>query len=443
MLAGLLSAAGMILSIPATARGAEVTAGPMIGHVTDTSARLWMQLSTSAEITIEATDVLRGRSAGRLRVPVEGPWPFVLDTPIGGLEPNHNYRVSLTIDGKPAKYPGPEIAIRTAPTPGEPDNFSVAFGSGFDAKSSPDGAIFKTIQLLQPRAFVFLGNCGYLPPTEDQFPEMRRAAYRMMADTQRSVRINPGLEVLARATAMYGIWGNRDYGAPASNKDWVYKQESLIAFQRYWPSPFFGTPETPGLFCNFVIADAEFFLLDPRYYRDADQDAARQNMLGEGQVAWLKNALTQSQATFKVIAVPNAVLAPYQQPMMSWCNYPEGAAFIRWLLEKHISGVVFVSGAGSFGEISWRKPADENAEYPLMELTTSRLSSVRNELLTPESNAQRQQDNPQRMTDAVTDTNFAAVEFGGPRSQRFITLRLYDAKGTVRAEKRAFATQLR
>src|SRR5690242_9423983 len=35
----------------------DLTAGPMIGHVTDTSARLWMQFPVAGDVTINAFEV--------------------------------------------------------------------------------------------------------------------------------------------------------------------------------------------------------------------------------------------------------------------------------------------------------------------------------------------------------------------------------------------------
>lgn len=431
----LLAALFLAISATASVRAADIIAGPMLGHITDTSARIWLQLSTPADVIIEANDVDRNRSVGRIRLPIEGPWPFILDTPVGGLEPNRNYRVSILIDGKPAKYAGTEIQIRTAPSPGEPDAFTVALGSNFEPKNT-DNDLFRNVQSLRPRAFVFLGNAGFFPAAENEWPEMRRAAYRMMSDTHRRTRIFKGLEPLMRTTAMYAVWGDRDYGLTAAGKDWVYKQESLVSFQRFWPNPFYGTPETPGLYCNFVISDAEFFLLDTRYYRDADTAADRRGMLGEGQLAWLKSSLQQSRATFKVIASPSPVLPRYAGAAGSWMNYPEGQSFIQWLMNERIPGVVFVSGGTLFGELTLRRPAEGGTDYPLVDLSTARLSPA-------EAAIQGFPDNPDRMGDVVSEPNFATLDFGGPRSQRFITFRLRDAKGTIRVERRAFATELR
>jgi len=185
-----------------------------------------------------------------------------------------------------------------------------------------------------------------------------------------------------------------------------------------------------------VIGDAEFFLLDGRYYRDDDSAPDRQSMLGEGQMTWLKNVLKQSRATFKVIALPRPALAAYEEPSLgAWQRYPEGKAFIAWLMEQHITGVVFISGGLSKNELSWRKAAEASAEYPLLDLSSAPLS--RGMVLSPEL------DNPARLESGGTDPSFGTVEFGGPRAQRFFTLRLRDAKGKVLIEKRAFATELR
>lgn len=422
----------MMVLAATSVRAAEISSGPMLGHITDTSARLWIQFSTACDVTIDANDVDRNRMVGRVRIPVEGPSPFVLDTPIGGLEPNHNYRLNITIDGKPANIPGQEIQIRTAPSAGEPDTFAVAFGSNFDPKNA-DSDMFKSIQLLRPRAFMFLGNNGFFPAAEEGWPELRRAAFRMMVDTHRRTRLYRPLEPLMRTTAMYAIWGDRDYGTIGANKDWVYKQESLVAFQRFWPSPFYGTPEAPGIYCNFTIGDAEFFMLDTRYYRDDDNAPNRQSMIGEGQMAWLKKELLESRATFKVICSSSPVLPKIAG---SWRNFPEGETFCKWVEDQHITGMVFISGGNLYGEMTWRKPAEGTSEYPLFDLTAARLTPA-------EVAIQSFADNPDRLGDPIAEPNYGTIEFGGPRAQRFVTLRLRDSKGNVKVERRAFATELR
>src|SRR5690242_7244790 len=120
------------LACTAVARGAagvDLTAGPMVGHVTDHSARIWMQFPVAGEVTITTYDAQQNFQVSELRVDLTGPLPFTCDVPINNLQPNHTYRIAVKLDGDPVRLPPPELAIRTAPTPGEEAAFTIAFGS--------------------------------------------------------------------------------------------------------------------------------------------------------------------------------------------------------------------------------------------------------------------------------------------------------------------------
>ena len=79
--------AGMLLGamVAASASGADIVAGPMVGHVTEKSARVWVQLSVAKRVTVSAFDTNGGRyPVSQVSVDVEGPTPFVADVPVTG-----------------------------------------------------------------------------------------------------------------------------------------------------------------------------------------------------------------------------------------------------------------------------------------------------------------------------------------------------------------------
>ncbi len=422
----------------------------MVGHVTDRSARIWMQLSIAKQVTIECYD--EGDSqASAVSLDVEGPLPFVCDLPLNNLEPNKSYRIVVKLNGQVVHPPGPEVVVRTAPAPGEEAAFSVGFGSGANFSSAntlpaatgerTTSPVFKIINEVKPRAFLFLGNSGMLPEKLDDFPATRRKAFRWICDADFRIRCEPVMQQLFRTTACYGIWGERDFGAIGGNKDWVYAKESQAAFQRYWANPDWGTPQNPGCYCAFTMGDVDFFLLDDRMFRDSEagDGSGRKSMVGESQLAWLKKGLAESRATFKVIGSAGDLLADYAGAGgNSWRNYqPEQGDFLRWAFENHISGLLFVSGGGGrpWGELTAiaRNKADGKT-YPLVELTSGLLAGKESGVVAP---------NADRSGSAVTENNFGTLDFGGVREHRFVTLRLRDESGKIRIEQTVFASQLR
>jgi len=98
-------------------------------------------------------------------------------------------------------------------------------------------------------------------------------------------------------------------------------------------------------------------------------------MFGDRQLAWLKSGLQSSAATFKLIVNGNQMLSD-GHPHESWGNQfrPERDAFLRWLWDSKIEGVIFVSGDRHFAELV-RMPDPLRKGLPLWELTSSPLAN--------------------------------------------------------------------
>ena len=423
------------LSGPA-AWGVELVAGPMVGHVTDKSARLWMQFPVAGDVTINAFEVERNIEVSSLRVGLEGPTPFVCDVPVSGLQANKNYRVEVKFDGQPMKTP--ELVIRTAPLPGEETTFTAAFGGGVDIEPLGAGGgttqmapvfkphkmpIFRAIEDSKPRAFFFLGQTGQLPARLEDYPTTHRGAYRFIADFQSLIRREPDLQGLFRNVACYAVYGDRDFG-PAEAKagatqaaagaagGYVFAQESLVAFQRFWPNADWGTPEYPGCYSKCSFGDVDFFLLDGRTYRDSKA------LLGEAQLAWLEKNLKASHATFKVLGAAYPLFGDGQE---GWAKCPpERDAFVKWLGENQINGVLAMVGGQPVAGIT--KYDAPGVKYPLLTVTSGKLFA-------PELDQKAQ--------------TFGTLDFGALREHRFVTLQVRDGAGKVKAEQTLLAVSLR
>ena len=419
---------------------ATIVAGPMVGHVTNSSARLWMQLSTTETVTVKVLDIRNREVGGAITLDVEGPAPFVVDVPLSGLEANRTYRLEVLFGKEPAKMPEPAVLIRTAPPPGDAASWTLAFGSCLEPNIVKPMEVFKGIEAVNPLVFLFIGDCGYLPNAMDGFPAKHRDAYRTICDMHKRIRLAPEMQKLLRTTAVYGVWDDHDFGTNDADKSFVFAKESLVAWERYWANPGYGEPEkeNPGVYCKFGVGDVDVFMLDGRMYRDGDKDPERKTMLGDVQLAWLKKGLLESKATFKVIASGSQVL-PTDTGWDTWGNYKvERDEFIKWLFENKVGGVMFVTGDRHFGEMTVRKPeAKDTKQYPLVELTSSPLAQQVADA------AEWKVANPEREGALVDEINFGTIEFGGPVGKRHATLRLRDVKGEVKVEKIVYEGELR
>ena len=308
-----------LICLAGVSRGATITAGPMVGYVTDKSARIWLQTSTMCEISVDCYELTGGSQLPGLTTEPTPPSPFTADIPLSDMKPNTSYRIEIKLDNVPVAINGPQVVIRTNPPAGNAETMTVAFGSCMNVGKG-GAPIFQVVDNVKPRAFLFLGNTVYLP---EPFPSFERngvsngrLAFRFIADTYSEMRKLPELQTLFRTVACYGAWNDRDYGGKNSDKTWPFSEESWAAFQRFWPSPQWGIPNNQGCYYSFTLGDADFFVLDSRSNRDpapaggkgAAANGAGRSMLGGQQLEWLKQGLLKSTANFKIIACGSPLL---------------------------------------------------------------------------------------------------------------------------------------
>ncbi len=416
----------------------HVVAGPMIGSVTPDSARVWIQLSTSDRVKVRCFDVTTGQQVSAMGMTVLGPPPFIVDAALNDLLPDHDYRISLAVNGKPLALPEPMVIIHTVPAYGSYKPVHIAFGSCADTGVYRSRLIWQSIEQLQPQAFIFAGNTAYLPRRLSRFPYTYIHAYNFILARYDQARTFGGLRKLFSVCPVYATWDDRDFGTPHCDSSFVFKHDSFLAFEQFWPNPSYGSGATLGTFCHFRISDVAFFLLDDRSFRINPTNKLRGKMLGSRQLAWLKRHLLQSTATFKVIVDGDQMLSDYPGHE-SWGNFSyERRHFIDWIFGHNVSGVVFLSGHRRFGELT-RREANPNGldQYPLYDLTSSSLAARKipaSQLLA--------WPNARRIGAPVFEHNFGFVNVGGPPGNRHITLQLRNARGNVVLSKTILASAL-
>jgi alkaline phosphatase D len=257
-----------------------------------------------------------------------------------------------------------------------------------------------------------------------------------MAERYRHTRALPELQPLLRSTQHYAIWDDHDYGPDNANRSFPRKGESLALFKRYWANATYGLPGEPGIFTTVGFRDVDFFLLDDRYYRNSDAAPERpgKTMLGEKQLAWLKDALLRSRALFKIIANGSQMLnEPTDRE--AWAHFSqERRGFLEWLKETKIPGVLFLSGDAHYAAL-YKLEGDSTA-YPLYELTCSPLTARprreevegRNPLLVSGT--------------LLEERNFCQLDFSGPKKARRLTISVLDADGVEKWRREIAAQEL-
>jgi len=194
-------------------------------------------------------------------------------------------------------------------------------------------------------------------------------------------------------------------------------------------NPGYGTSEMPGAISSFQWGDADFFLLDDRWYRDADELAGNnKTMLGSKQLDWLFNSLVSSQATFKIVATGGQFLSDAAREELFSANgfNEERLKIIRFIEENNIKNVIFLTGDVHFTELSSYKSGTGPTIY---DFTFSTMSAGPNKQGAEWKNTYRIPGT------VVTDRNYGTIRFSGTEKERKITVSCFDSNNVKKWEK--------
>lgn len=436
-------AGSVVIARDAAAEASRVV-GPMTGHVTMRSAHLWAQWVPSAGevearvgMHVEYWPQGEPQAMQRSATVVTGPandWNARWQ--LAGLEAGRRYEYRVVWRTGDRQGHGETATLSTEPLwqwRTDPPPLRVIAGScaytndaADDRPGEPYGrapGIYDAMAAQAPDVTLWMGDNVYLrEPDFDDVSAMsaRYAKWRRI----------PELQALLRTGSHLATWDDHDYGPNDANSSYAFKQASLNVFERYWPNPSAGLPDVAGVFTRTMRSDVEFFLLDDRWYRDSDKSVVPDKQLfGDAQIAWLRNALLQSPATWKVI-VSGSQLFNDMNRFEGWNHFPaERKAFVDWLTAQRVSGVLFLSGDRHFSAAFRR---DRDGAYPLHEFTCSPLTA--RAWPNPGKEAS---DNPALIPGSfVGQNNFCQLEFDGKRGARALTVQIRDAQGRVAWSKR-------
>src|ERR1700690_2167574 len=221
----------------------------MQGPVTMRTASLWVQADEPGQVGIEYR---ADKQASQLRqtdpVSLSAQQDYSAKLNLTDLMPGETYLYRVLQDGRPVR----DGRFSTMPawrSSGRPFDFTVYFGtcaflqdSTWDWGPSYGGEyeIFDHIaaQALdhpQPSFMLWGGDTVYYREADYESPWGMNAR-------QRAVRHHSALQKLLTALPHYAIWDDHDYGPNDSNRSFVFKDASLVLFQRYWANPSYGLP---------------------------------------------------------------------------------------------------------------------------------------------------------------------------------------------------------
>jgi len=348
---------------------AKLITGPVVGSVTKNSAKVWIAYKGDGQNMMWLTDTVDKT--------VYYPTGFskinnnkgiaALNMEFTGLQPEHVYKA--TFMKEVGLHPK---CVFTTQADSSIKDFDFLVGScalmntDFSRFVFPgaSASIFEVMRRKKSDFMLWLGDNIY-------YLGKQYTSYDNMFNRNLTVRnYFPVLQFFLAQQPNYALWDDHDYGWNDADKTFPLKDTALKVFKGFWPNTYNAEDSMKGNYFTFRYYDAEFFMTDDRWYRDPEGDTSGA-FLGEEQLNWLKNKLTNSDATFKFVCVGSQVLndSYYGE---SYAKYSkERNNLLDFIAERNIKGIIFLTGDKHFSEMSKR----DWKGYPMLDFTSSPLTS--------------------------------------------------------------------
>jgi alkaline phosphatase D len=395
--------------------------GPLVGHVTDTTAAIWAYAGPEAKnIELKLAPVGVGGEEISLAQSPDAAKHRRARFDVTGLKPRTEYTFTVSVDGdEPGSASG---RFATAPAAGEKAKFRLAVASCYGGLYVREkgrtreirGYKNKSWQWLmdeRPDFQLLIGDNVYANSTD----------YNHLWDSFTLERANnePFAEAV-RTIPTYALWDDHDYGPNDSDGTARGKENSLRAFTEAWANPPRAGRDGEGIYTRFSWGDVDVFLLDGRYHRTPDEapDDKVKSMLGKKQFRWLVEGLKASRATFKLLVNGSSWNASVKD---GWRIYSKSRRdLFRTIVENNVGGVVLVSGDIHRCELPMHQPEFEHG-YPLYEIVSSGLGSH----------------------GKYDPLAFVTVDFDTTAADPMMTARVIDGTGLETCVRRVRASELR
>ena len=313
---------------------------PMLGHVSDVEARVWVKASGAARFDISVGEKADLSDARTIEGPrLERDADFMGHVVIPGLRAETRYYYCVLLDGAVATL-RPYPSFETAPTPGTPGKFRFCFVSCVGRYAADAAAGWG--DMAERARFDFMLMLG-----DNHYADTTNAAKQREAYYEH--RGVAGFRKVATTRPTYGIWDDHDYGPNNSDSTVKGRDVTLRTFKQFWANPAYGQDEDDGVYFRFSWGDVDFFMLDVRYHRSPNkaEDDGGKTMLGTRQREWLKRELLASKAKVKFVASGSEWQTDSQPD--SWKSFDrERQEIWRFIRDNGIEGIVFLSGDRHF-----------------------------------------------------------------------------------------------
>jgi alkaline phosphatase D len=354
--------------------------GPMLGSMTDHSVRVWVRTAVETPVRVaisRSSDMTDPLVFGPIESRAED--DYTAAVPVTGLEAHTRYHYAILLGDDGVEVRADHQQFRTFPARNQPATFRVAFGGGAGYDGTDRERMWDTIAATDPAAVLLMGDNVYSDDPES--PDQQRYCYYQRQSQPEFARLIGSRSIAAiwddHDFAMDDSWGGPEIDVP------YWKPIVWDIFRQNFVNPYYGGGvQRPGVWFDFSIGDVHFLLLDGRYYRTdpgrfGGPGVERPTMLGPFQLAWLKQTLAESDATFKVLVSPvpwSLDAKPGQAGLDTWRGFQEEReAIFDLVAQQNIPGVVLIS-ADRHRSDAWKIPRDTG--YDLYEFSSSHLTNI-------------------------------------------------------------------
>ena len=404
-----------------------INSGPMVGYSTMQEVLLWVQTEERANVHFEYYEINNPKvKFSTDKIETEKKNGYVAKLIADQVIPGKKYKYEVYINNyKIERNYAMEFQTqelwkwRT-----DPPDVKFIIGScsyinepKFDRPGKPYGSnfeIFNSINKKNPDFMLWLGDNTYLrePDWNSRTGFIKRYSH---------TRAFPELQPLLASTHHYATWDDHDYGPNNSDGSFWLKETASEIFKLFWGNPNYNVTGKGGITGFFQWSDLDFFLLDNRYHRTANNNlTGNRQMLGKDQIDWLINALSFSQASFKFVAVGGQVISNgvvYE----NYATYPDERKYLLdKIREAKIEGVIFLDGDRHHTILS--KMQETKNVYPLYDLTCSSLTAGVNNDNEPYNSFKLEET-------FVNVNNFGMLNVTGPTNERELTIQIFDKDG--------------
>lgn len=447
-LKSILLAVFTLLSSVLFAQKSTILAGPMLGYMEHKETVIWLQTQCAKKVSLQywlSTD--NSKNASTLTKNINNCEITNHHFVIGNLAMGKTYNYRILLDDKPVNFPY-TLSFKTKPLwewrTNAPDfNFLVGSclyvnDSAYDRPGKPYGQgteILLKMNEKQSDFMLWLGDNTYT--READYGSVSGLHYRYQ-----HTRADRNLQPFLASRNHYATWDDHDFGSNDACKTYPLKETTLGLFKSYWANKTYGE-NNQGVYSMFSFSDADFFMLDDRYFRDYqflnDSLNPDKTQLGEQQIQWLFNNLVYSRAPFKFIAIGGQFLNENTDKESYNFYKKERERIINFIIVNKISGVIFLTGDRHHTELIKNTNVEPKLGYALYDLTSSAISSRASDL-----SKSSEFNNPMRVANTlVMENNFCNISINGARGKRALTMQCFDKNGNLKWEHKLSEDELR